>query len=471
MIRVLAFDLGASNGRAMLGELDGDSLRMRVLYRFDNRPIHEGGHLCWDIPSLLARMRMGLRACAEQGYGDIASISLDTWGVDFALLDGKGVLMGNPVHYRDPRTHGMPELADQLVGLDELYRQSGLPHMFYNTSFQLLGMKSSGDESLNRAHTLLMMPDLLRFLLTGTVSCEYTSASTSQLLNPHTRDWNLPLIRALGLPEHIFLPVTGSFSAAGTLKPEYADEAGLKRNIPVITGAGHDTACAVAAVPFWDRNREAFLSCGTWSLMGAELNEPVITSATMTAGFGNEGGAGGRIRFLTSIAGLWLLQECRRCWAEQGHTYEYADLIRLARKLSGFESTIDPNNPAFAGEGGDMPALIAAECLRAGQAAPASAGQTTLCILQSLAAKYASTLSAMEVLLGHGLDTLHIVGGGARNALLAELTAQASGKNVLTGPAEATATGNVLVQLVALGALPSMEAGRRLIAGMEEEDA
>jgi rhamnulokinase len=456
----LAFDLGAESGRAMLGSLEGERLSMQEVHRFSNGPVHVRGHLHWDVLRIWSEMLQGLRQAAARSQGSLSGLGVDTWGVDFGLLDAAGHLIGNPYHYRDSRTDGMMEAAFARAPRQEIYRQTGIQFMQLNSLYQLLSMRLMNDPALECASTFLTMPDLFNYWLTGRKANEFTIATTTQCYNPLTADWAWEVLRALDIPLHLFQPIIQPGSILGELEPEIAQEAGLAR-LQVVAVASHDTASAVAAVPA-ESERIVFISSGTWSLVGSEVSQPVISEQSLAFDFTNEGGVGGSYRFLKNISGLWLVQECRRAWAAAGQEYSYAELTRLAAQAPAFQSLVDPNDPIFLKPGG-MPERIQHYCRERGQTPPSSVGEFVRCALESLALAYRKTILELEQTLGYPLEAVHIVGGGSQNRLLNQFTANATGKPVIAGPVEATAIGNVLVQAMALGQLSSLSEARQLV--------
>lgn len=447
--QALAFDFGASTGRAVLGTLADGKLTCREVYRFDNTPVERDGTLYWDIDALLAGVREGM-ARAET----FDSLAFDTWGVDFGLLDAEGRLLAPPVHYRDRRTAGLIPRVTDKVGTNRLYQLTGNQIMEINTLFQLVALQAQ-PALLRRAKTLLFMPDLLAYLISGAAVCEQSIASTSQLLDPAGKDWCHALLDELSLPADILPPVIPSGSITATLP------GGAK----VIAVAGHDTQSAVAAAPL-QSDRAAFLSCGTWSLLGTELDRPVLTAESAALGLSNELGANGKVNYLKNIVGLWLLQESRRQWQREGKDYSFAALEQLATYAPPFRCFIDPDDTLFTSPG-DMPGRVRAYCRETGQYVPQTVGEVVRCIYESLALKYRLALGQLEAVTDKRFDTLHIIGGGAQAALLCRMTASSCAIPVHAGPVEATALGNLLVQFVALGALPDIAAGRGLIAACE----
>jgi rhamnulokinase len=457
--KLLAFDLGAESGRGLLGRFDGQRLRLEVVHRFPNGPVRTLETLHWDVLRLHGEMLAGLRRCAAE-HGGIDSVGVDTWGVDFALVGRGGTLLGNPRHYRDPHTEGVMEPAFARVPRQEIFRRTGLQFMRFNTLFQLLALQRDRSPLLDVAENLLFMPDLFHFFLTGVKVNEFTDASTSQMLDPSTETWAYDLVKAFGLPAGILGSLVPPGTVLGPLRPAVAAETGLNP-VPVIAPASHDTGSAVAAVPAAGPSW-AYISSGTWSLMGAELPVPLINEHVQHYNFTNEGGVGGTIRFLKNIMGLWLVQECRRAWERAGQSYSYDDLARLAAAGPPFVSLVDPDDASFLLPP-SMPAALADFCRRTGQPAPGEPGAVVRCALESLALRYRWVFERLEELLGRRLDVIHVVGGGSQNRLLCQLTADACNRPVQAGPAEATAIGNVLVQAIGLGVLRSLAEAREVV--------
>lgn len=429
-------------------------------HRFANGPVWVRNSLHWNVLHLFTEIKNGLAQVVREHGADLVSLGLDTWGVDFALLDEQGELLGNPYHYRDRRTDGMLEEAFRRVPRDEIFAQTGIQFMQLNTLYQLLSMVVQESPLLSIAHTLLMMPDLFNYWLTGRQVSERTIASTSQCLNPNTGDWARSLVETLGIPAHILPKIVEPATVLGELLPAITEETEAT-GVSVVAPGCHDTASAVAAVPA-ESDSYAYLSSGTWSLMGAEIAEPMINAASLDYNFTNEGGVCGTIRLLKNITGLWLIQECRRTWADEGEALSYDEITHLAETAPPFAALIDPDAGEFLAPG-DMPARIREYCARTGQAVPASKGSIARTALESLALKYRWTLEKLEEILGQRVETLHIVGGGSQNRLLNQLTADAVGRPVVAGPVEATAAGNVLMQMLALGYINSIEEGREMI--------
>jgi sugar (pentulose or hexulose) kinase len=456
----LGFDLGAESGRAMLGRFDGERIELSEIHRFPNGPVRLTGGLHWDVLRLWTEVKRGLVLAVREHGLDLSGVGLDTWGVDFGLLDRDGALISNPYHYRDDRTDGMIEEACRRVSREEIFEQTGLQFIQINSLYQLLSMAVSGSPALDIAETFLMMPDLFNYWLTGRKACEFTIVSTSQCYNPRRGDWVRPLLEKLGIPTRIFPEIVPPGTVLGNLLPAVAKEVGVDR-LPVIAPGGHDTALAVAAVPA-EGSDFVYISSGTWSLMGAELPGPVINEQALAHGFTNEGGVQGTVRFLKNIVGLWLVQECRRTWARQGEDLSYDDLTEMAAQAEPLRSFVDPAYGEFL-KPGDMPDRIQDFCRQTGQPVAESKGAIVRCALESLALTYRRVLEGLEAILGRRLEPIHIVGGGTQNRLLNQFTADAAGRRVVTGPVEATAAGNVMMQAMALGHIASLEEGRQIV--------
>lgn len=467
-VHFIAADLGASNGRVLQADWDGARFALAELHRFENGPTAVQDRFYWDVLGLWRSIKEGLARFAAQSQGAPAAIGIDTWGVDFALLDRAGRLLGNPVHYRDARTNDLEAKLFGVVPADQVFATTGIQFMQINTLIQLYSMYLARDPQLDAAATLLMMPDLFHYWLTGRKTVEYTIASTSQMLHAADRRWATGLLAQLHLPTHILPPIVAPGTTLGPLLPEIVAESGLAAAPDVIAAGTHDTASAVAAVPGLDES-SAYISSGTWSLMGVETAQPIINEAAQRLNFTNEGGVGNTIRLLKNIGGLWLLQESRRQWARQGESYSWEDLSRRAESAIPFRSIIDPDAPDFLAPG-NMVDAIAAYCTRTGQPAPESVGDVTRACLEGLALRYRWVLGALEELVGHRLETIRIVGGGSQNRLLCQLTADACRRPVVTGPVEATALGNILIQAIATGHLSNLSEGRAAIAASIEQE-
>ncbi len=459
-MKLIAFDFGASSGRAVLGHYDGESIKTEVLWRFSNDPVQVGNTLHWDTLRLLHETKQGLYAAKREGHKDIAGIGIDTWGVDFGLLDNRGALIGNPVHYRDMRTLGYMEKAADKVSKKEIYSQTGIQFMEINTLYHLMAIAEKTPEMLERAKTLLFTPDLMGYFLTGEKVCERTIASTSQMLNPITGDWAYSILNYLSIPSHMLLPVTDPLRRNGILTNELQEELGIGA-VPVLSIGGHDTASAVVSVPA-EGDNFAYLSSGTWSLMGVELDKPILSDLAFSMNVTNEGGVNKTTRLLKNIMGLWILQECKREWDRQGETESFDQLAEMAEQEPAFRSLIDPDSAEF-GKPGHMINKIKDFCIGTHQQVPESKGAIVRCILESLAMKYRKTFIELETLTEKTIPVLHVVGGGSRDTLLNQFTADALNRPVMTGPSEATALGNLTGQLMALGEINGMTEARALI--------
>jgi rhamnulokinase len=461
----LALDLGAESGRAMIGQFDGQQLQLAEAHRFPNGPVRLPDGLHWDALRLWSEIKLGLSLAIQKCEGELASVGLDTWGVDFGLLDRSGALLGNPYHYRDSRTDGMVDEAFRRVGREEIFKQTGIQFMQLNSLYQLLSMVVSESPVLEVAETFLTMPDLFNYWLTGRKVCEFSIATTTQCYDPRAGGWAKPMLEKLSIPARIFPEIVEPGTVLGELLPQVAEEVGASvptgASVPVIAPACHDTGSAVAAVPAAGADF-AYISSGTWSLMGAELAEPVINADSLAYNFTNEGGVGGTFRSLKNIMGLWLVQESRHTWASQGESLSYDELTQMAAEAEPLRAVVNPDDGDFL-KHGDMPARIRAFCARTGQPVPESKGAVVRCALESLALKYRWTLERLEEMLGHRLEPIHIIGGGTQNRLLNQLAADATGRRVVTGPIEATAIGNVLVQMMALGYVGSLAEGRQIV--------
>jgi rhamnulokinase len=456
----LAIDLGASSGRVMAGRFDGRQLILEEVHRFPNGGHLINGHFYWNFVGLFTEIKAGLTKAAATYGRSIASLGVDTWGVDYGLLDISGCLLGMPFQYRDARTDGMMARTFRRMPKRQVYETTGIQFMFFNSLFQLMAEQSSRGPALAAASKLLFAPDLINFWLSGKAVNEYTISSTSQLLDARTRRWSKALIRKVGLPERIFGPIVQPGTVLGGLTREVCAETGLGA-IKVVAPGCHDTASAVAAVPASGKDF-VYLSSGTWSLMGVETKQPVITDKSFAYGFTNEGGVCGTIRLLKNICGLWLIQECRRIWAQQGKKLEFEDLRKEAMASRPFAALINPDDPVFSTPG-DMPARIAAFCRRTGQQAPATPGAIVRAIYESLALRYRDVFEKLEDLTGRRHDVLHVVGGGSRDVVLNQFTADALQRFVVAGPVEATAVGNILMQMIATRAIRSLDQGRELV--------
>ncbi len=459
-VNLLAFDLGAESGRAMLGALAGGRLELRELYRFANQPVRLPDGLHWDLLHLWSEILTGLGQAARLPETKIASIGLDTWGVDFALLDGAGALVGLPYHYRDSRTDGMPEAAFLRVPREEIFAATGIQFMQINTLYQLFAMVQQQSPALDAASSFLTIPDLINYWLSGSQVNEFSNATTTQCYDPGQGDWAYDLITRLGIPPHIFGSIVQPGAVIGSLRAELARDAGIAQ-VPIVAPACHDTGSAVAAVPAQNPGF-AWISSGTWSVMGAEWPEPLINAQSLAFNITNEGGVGGTFRVSKNIMGLWLVQQCRHTWAQEGSELSYSELTRMAQEAPAFAAVVDPDYQAFLPPG-DMPGRIRGYCRQTGQAIPETKGAVVRCVLEGLALKYRWVLEHVEQMLGVRLEPIHIVGGGTQNELLSQFTADCTGRQVVAGPVEATAMGNLLVQAQALGQLSSLSELREVV--------
>lgn len=452
----LGFDLGAESGRAVLGRLQHGILSVEEIHRFRNEPVDERGSLHWDVARLWLEMRKALSLVKEE---PLAGIGVDAWGVDYALLGEGGELLQNPYHYRDRRTQGIMEDVFRRVPKEDIYRITGIQFMPINTLYQLVAAQKETPSLLGAAKTLLTIPDLFNYWLSGNAVCEYTNATTTQLVDPVRRNWATDLMKAVGLPPALPAPIVEPGTMVGNLLPGIAGTT-VEAGIPVIAPACHDTGSAVAAITA--RQGTAFLSSGTWSLIGTELDAPVLTPAALNANFTNEGGVKGTTRLLKNVMGLWMLQGCRRRWSARGHAADYAELVELGSRQPAFEQLIDPDDESFL-RAGDMPGAIDSFCARTHQPAPSTEGAYVRCVLDSLALKYRLVVQKLEQLCGKRIEQIRVIGGGSNNHLLNQFTADATGRRVLAGPAEATALGNLAIQMLATGEASSLSEVRAII--------
>jgi rhamnulokinase len=458
--KFLALDLGAESGRGVIGTFDGTQLRLEDVHRFATGPTRVLNTLYWDALRLFDECKRSLSMAAAAHGRDITAIGIDTWGVDFGLLGRGDVLLGNPRHYRDHANDGMLDAAFAKVPRDFIFARTGIQFMQINTLYQLLSLKRANSPLLEAAETLLMMPDLFNFWFTGVKTTEYTIASTCQMVDPTTRTWAKDLLARLELPTHLLTDIIAPGATVGTLRAEIAEECGCGL-IPIIAPGEHDTASAVVAVPAEGADY-AYISSGTWSLVGIETPEPSINAETLAANFTNEGGVCDTTRLLKNVMGLWLVQECRRAYARHGQDRSYADLVALAEQAPAFGSLIDPDDPAFLAPV-DMVVAIGEYCARTGQRAPEGIGPTIRCCLESLALKYRWVLERLEAFRGRRIETIHILGGGTRNRLLCQFTADATARRAVAGPVEATAFGNVLMQAIGSGHIGNLAQAREVV--------
>ncbi len=455
----LAFDLGATSGRSILGTLENNRLQMKELTRFPNQMLQIGNHFHWNIYSLFEHFKAAL-AAAKQEDVEISSIGIDTWGVDFALIAKDGTILGAPYAYRDPHTDGMPAKYFEIVSREKVYGLTGIQVMNFNSLYQLFALKQANNSLLEAASEMLFMPDALSYLLTGNKVVEYTIASTSQILNPKTKQFESQLLEAAGVSPSILGPIVMPGHVIGTLTDTLAEESELGK-VPVIAVAGHDTGSAVAAVPA-ENERFAYLSSGTWSLMGIEVKDAIINDETFALNFTNEGGIEGTTRFLKNITGMWLLEQCLKEWKKEGITYAYEKLVKMAESAPAFQTLIDPDHVSFANPV-SMTKAITEYCLATGQPAPSNHAEFVRCIFESLSLKYKYVLGKIKGLAPFPIEKLHVIGGGSKNPLLNQWTANAIGIPVIAGPSEATSIGNIMIQAKAAGCVETLTEMRQII--------
>ena len=459
--KFLAFDFGASSGRAILAKFDGNKLELEEKHRFSNDPVDINGNLHWDVLRLFFEIKQGILKCANSGDRDIDCIGIDTWGVDYGLLDKNDKLLANPYHYRDTRTDGMFEKTFAVVPKEEIFKETGIAFNWFNTLYQLYASKLADDSALKEAKTMLMMPDLFNFFLTGKKRNEYTEVSTTQMFNSEKHEWAYDLLNKLGIPTDIFADIIYPGEIVGTVKPELAEELGIAE-VPVVAVASHDTGSAVASVPVTDGKDFIYISSGTWSLMGVELDKPNVSDDALKYNFTNEGGVNKTVRFLKNIMGLWLIQESRRQWDREGTLLSFDELEKEAREAEPFASLIDPDYPAFQTPG-NMPKRIREYCKMTGQKIPETPGAVVRAIAESLAFRYRSTVEGMEDVTGKKYDVINIVGGGIKDKMICQFTANATKRVVNAGPVEATSIGNIIVQGIAMGAIKDLNEGRQIV--------
>ena len=465
MSKYIAVDLGAESGRVMLGFVTDKKIELEEVYRFANDPIEMGAILRWDFAKLFSNIKKGIAEAVKSAGGQISGIGVDSWGVDYGLIDENGDLIENPYHYRDSRTDQMMDKAFELMDKREIYDNSGIQFMQLNTAYQLLAAKLSDPEVLQKASKLLFTADLVSYFLCGEQFAEYSLASTSQLMDMSKGDWSEKIFNALSLPIELMGKLVSPGTVVGKLKKKLADEFGCEP-IDVIAIGSHDTASAVAAVPAGDKSW-AYLSSGTWSLMGLEVPEAIINEQTFKYQFTNGGGVANTIRLLKNIMGLWIVQECRRHWKSQGQDLSYSEITQMAENAKSFAAFIDPNDNSFFAPG-SMPEKVNKYLKQNGQGRIDDKGQIVRVVLESLALNYRWVLEKLEAISGERIDVLHIVGGGIQNELLCQFTANAIGKKVITGPVEATASGNIIMQAIATGQIESLQRGRQVIANSFE---
>lgn len=456
--KLLAFDFGASSGRAMLGEFDGEKITLTEAHRFDNNPVMIHNTFYWDVLNLFFEIKQGITKA--RALGEFSTIGIDTWGVDFGLLDKRGDLLENPIHYRDLRTSGMIEEVCNIVGRDNLYNVTGNQFMELNTIFQLYALANQRPEVLERAECALLMPDLLGYFLTGKRTAEYSIASTTQMMNAYTKQWNKDMMKQLGIPGDLFPDIVKSGTILGPVTDEICKELGI-HDVNVVSVTGHDTACAVVAAPATEEDF-IYISCGTWSLFGTETKEPIISEKSMEYNITNEGGYDYTTRFLKNIIGLWLIQETRRQYRREGRQYSYNDLEKHALASEPFKYFIDPDAQDFVPPG-DIPGRVREFCKRTGQGEPQTVGEIMRCIYESIAMKYRYAFHMIKDCTGKDYRYIHMVGGGTKDNLLCRMTASSTGCKIVAGPIEATALGNIAVQLMASGDIADMKEARRII--------
>ncbi len=456
----IAIDLGAESGRVMLGSYFDGKLQLEEMHRFMNIPIQKDNSTRWNVDMLWGEIQTGLKKTFAN-HENIESIGVDTWGVDFVLLDENGKMLDLPYHYRDIRTDGIPEEVFQKISAKDLYLETGIQIMQLNTIFQLIALKQQQPKIFNKIDKLLFMPDWIVYRLTGKINNEFTIASTSQLMNMNTRKWSKKLLDTFGIPSKIFPLIVNPGDKIGIIKSSLCNELGCN-SIPVIAVGSHDTASAVASIPAKKSSNWAYLSSGTWSLIGIESSKALINEETSKEQFTNEGGVDNTIRFLKNIVGLWILQECKKIWEQEGDLINYDQIVKLAEQAEPFSALIDPEYKEFF-TGGNIPVKIADYLQKTGQKQLRDKGQIIRTILEALALKYQTIIEKPEKISGQKIDVLHIVGGGCQNKLLNQMTANATGKRVISGPVEATVCGSILVQMLGLGKIESIEQGRKII--------
>lgn len=457
--RVLAFDFGASSGRAIVGVFDGEKIELREVHRFSNDPVKINGTFYWDVQRLFFEIKQGILKAKEDGGFD--SIGIDTWGVDFGLLRKDGTLVENPVHYRDARNDGMVEFAKKYMSQEEMYDITGIQFMDFNTIFQLLSLKENRPYILEEADKLLFMPDLLSYMLSGVKSTEYSIATTSQMVDLKTRNWSDKILDTFGIKKDLLTDIVPTGAVIGQLSDDICEELGVPK-ADVISVASHDTQSAITAAPC-EYEDFAFISCGTWSLFGTEVKEPIINDASKKLNVTNEGGYDYTIAFLKNICGLWLIQESRRQWIREGKEYSYAELEKMALECEPFKCFIDPDAPEFAPMG-NIPERVRKYCEKTGQYVPQTVGEIMRCTYESLALKYRLTFDGIKDCTEKEYDRIHVMGGGTKDKLLLQMTAQSCNVNVYGGPIEATALGNIAVQLMSSGAISDIKEARKIIA-------
>lgn len=465
-VYTLAFDYGASSGRMILSKYKDGKIEIEELHRFDNEPVRIGKNFYWDFFRLYHEMKVGLKKAAATKL-PIRSLAIDTWGVDYGLIDKDGNLIGNPINYRDDRTIGLIEKFDDIIGLKKLYERTGIQFMNFNTLFQLYSDKQMRPDIYEKAERLLFVPELFGYFLTGVMYNEYTFASTGQLLDAKARDWDYEIMEEAGIKTSLFGPLVKPGTIIGDLLPEVCEETGLK-DVKVIAVGSHDTASAVAATPFEEKNA-AFLSCGTWSLLGLEMDEPVLTEDSYKYNYTNEGGVENKIRLLKNINGLWIMQNLRRNWCEFEEKVSFPDIIAASRKAERQDFVINPNDARFTAPINMMKEVIA-YCEETGQGTPNGLGEIAMAIYNGLTQEYQTTVENLEKIAGVSIPCINMVGGGIQDKLLCELTAKRTGKKVVAGPIEGSVLGNIIMQLKALGVIETLEEGRTIVKNSFDQE-
>jgi rhamnulokinase len=465
----LAIDLGAESGRTIIGMLNGSQLTLTETHRFTNGPVRLNDGLHWDVLRLWSDIKDGISKSFSKIDDMLDSIGLDTWAVDFALLDQNNSLLGNPFHYRDTRTDGMLEEAFKTMPRAEIFANTGIQFMQINTLYQLLAVARTYPHLFDVAKTFVTIPDLFNYWLSGEITNEFTNATTTQCFDPHKRTWSTTILDAFNIPSHLFKPVTDSGTRIGTLLPSLVEETGAGA-VPIILPACHDTGSAVVAVPALEGNQDfVWISSGTWSIMGVETDQPVANEKALEYNFTNEGGVFNTWRFSKNIMGLWLVQECRREWMRQGEEMSFETLTQLAAESEALQSVIDPDFAEFL-HAGDMPARIQKYCTDTNQRVPQTKGEILRLALEGVALKYRLVLERLEELTGKHLDPIHMIGGGTKNRLLNQFTADSTGRTVIIGPVEATAIGNILMQAIGLKHLSSLAEAREVVRASFEPE-
>lgn len=461
--RVLAFDFGASSGRAIIGSFNGEKITLQEVHRFSNDPVSVGGTVYWDALRLFHEIKQGI--IKARLAGGFESIGIDTWGVDFGLIDAEGRLMENPIHYRDARTVGLVDEAFKTMPREKLYGITGIQFMELNTLFQLISLKKYRPWMLERADKMLFMPDLFGYMLTGKMCSEYSIATTSQLIDLETKSWSEEILDSFGIKKALFAKLVPSGTVLGELSKEICEECGVDP-VPVISVCGHDTQSAITSVPCEDGNF-AFLSSGTWSLFGTELEKPIVNETSLGINITNEGGFDGSTGFLKNIIGLWLIQESRRQWQREGTDYSYAELEKLALAAEPFKCFIDPDAPEFVPHG-NIPERVREFCRKTGQYVPETVGEIMRCIYESLAMKYRLTFEKLRECTERDYPVIHVIGGGTKDGLLCQMTANSCDRTVKAGPIEATVMGNLAVQLMSGGSIENIGQARKIVAASSE---